>query len=320
MWVERGRDVPALLGDGGALVGITVYGLAYADLHQVFDYVFIDEAGQYALANAVIAGLAARNLVLVGDQAQLPQVVQGTHPEGSGASALEHMLAGQGTIRAEFGVLLDVSWRLHPSVCGWISDAFYEGRLSSVPNNATHRVEHTATGALDGFPQAGLVYLPVRHAANTQASEEEVLAVRGLVGALLGQAFCRATHDARPLTLDDILIVAPYNMQVRRIAELVPGARVGSVDKFQGQEAPVVIVSMCASNLEEVPRGADFLLSPNRLNVAVSRAQALAIVVASPELLRVRARTVEEMALMNRHCWLVHHASELWTGACRAVG
>jgi len=140
-----------------------------------------------------------------------------------------------------------------------------------------------------------------------------VAVVAELVQALVGRQFVRTTPSGtvdKPLALDDILIVAPYNMQVRLVSEAIPGARVASVDKFQGQEAPVVILSMCASTLEEVPRGAGFLLDPNRLNVAISRAQALAIVVASPGLLRVRCKTVEEMRLLNRHCWLAtvgHH-------------
>lgn len=298
-WVQSGRDAVQFLDGGAVLVGLTCYGLAHKDLHQKFDYVFIDEAGQYALANAVIAGLAGRNLVLVGDQQQLAQVVQGVHPAGSGASALEHMLQGQAVVRPDFGVLLDVSWRMHPEICDWISSAFYQGKLSAAPEN----VARTLGEGSVPLPSAGILYHPVHHTGNTQSAEEEATAVHDLVKALVGRPL-NSTGGVRPLELKDILIVAPYNMQVRRIAELVPGARVASIDKFQGQEAPVVILSMCASTLEEVTRGVSFLLEPNRLNVAVSRAQTLAIVVASPELLRVRCKTVREMELMNPHCWL----------------
>lgn len=304
--VTSGRDIAPLLGDAPCLVGTTAWGLAYEDLAQRFDYVFIDEAGQYSLANAVVAGLSARNIILVGDQNQLPQVVQGSHPDGSDASALEHMLQGQDTVRPDFGVLLDVSWRLHPAICEWTSEAFYAGRLRSVPETATASVGPVSFRGLE-LPAAGLVHLRVPHSANTQASEEEADTIAEIAHALIG---CRLYREAngevtdRPLELDDILVVAPYNMQVRRILERMPGARVASVDKFQGQEAPVVIISMCASTLDEVPRGAGFLLDPNRLNVAISRAQALAIMVSSPSLLRVRCKTVEEMRLMNVHCWL----------------
>lgn len=305
-WVKGGKEVASRLGDGAVLVGTTVYGLAQEDLAGAFDYVFIDEAGQYALANAVIAGIAARNIVLIGDQNQLPQVVQGVHPDGSGASALEHMLQGQATVDPGFGVLLDTTWRLHPAIGRWVSEAFYGGRLQAAPQTETGRIE--AVPLRDGhLPSAGIVYLGVPHTSNTQDSPEEAHVIAELVSGLVGRRFTRTTNDGtvdRPLTLDDILIVAPYNMQVRLITEQVPGARVASVDKFQGQEAPVVIVSMCASSLEGIPRGAAFLLDPNRLNVAVSRAQVLAIVVAAPGLLRVRCKTIPEMLLMNRHCWL----------------
>lgn len=203
-------------------------------------------------------------------------------------------------------MLLRSSFRLHPGICSWVSDAFYGGHLKHAPENAAFRIA-VPYGAALVKQEAGILYDPIPHARNTQGSEEEAQRVRDLVQALVGRDFT-GKDSTRPLILNDILIVAPDNMQVQRIAELVPGARVGSVDRFQGQEAPVVIVSMCASSLDEVPRGAGFLFSPNRLNVAVSRAQALAIVVAAPRLLCVRCQTVEEMTLMNRHCWLVEYA------------
>jgi superfamily I DNA and/or RNA helicase len=204
-------------------------------------------------------------------------------------------------------VFLDESRRMHPDLCRFVSDAVYESRLGSIPETARHRVLRAPDTVL--VPkETGLAWVPVAHDDCTQSSEEECDTIDGIVDELLGRRVVDHTGIERPMTRDDILIVAPFNLQVRCLRERLPGIRIGSVDKFQGQEAPVVIVSLCASTLDEAPRGASFLLSPNRLNVAVSRAQALAIVVGSPALLDVRVRSVPEMELVNLLCHLVEYA------------
>jgi uncharacterized protein len=301
------KETVDILGDGAVLVGGTAWAFSREELGGRFDYLVIDEAGQFALANAVAVGLSTRNLILVGDQMQLAQVTQGHHPGDTGRSCLEYFLHDQATISGERGVFLDKSRRMHPDLCRFVSDAVYEGRLDSIPETKRHRVLRAPDTTL--VPQeTGLAWLPVAHDDCTQSSEEECDKIEAIVDELLARRVVDNTGVERAMTRDDILIVAPFNLQVRCLHERVPGIRIGSVDKFQGQEAPVVIVSLCASTLDEAPRGASFLLSPNRLNVAVSRAQALAIVVGSPALLDVRVRSVPEMELVNLLCHLVEYA------------
>jgi uncharacterized protein len=303
-------EVPGALDGGACLVGGTAWVFSREELAGRFDYVVIDEAGQVSLANAVAVGLAARNLILVGDQMQLAQVTQGHHPGDTGLSCLEYLLHGRATVPQDRGIFLAESRRMHPDVSRFVSDAVYEGRLGSLPATARHRVLRGPGTALVPA-ETGIAWVPVKHDGCAQSSDEECEAIVAIVQELLGRQVIDRHGVKRPMTLDDLLIVAPFNLQVRCLQErLDRGIRIGSVDKFQGQEAPVVIVSLCASTLEEAPRGASFLLSPNRLNVAVSRAEALAIVVGSPELMDLRCRSVEEMRLVNLLCHLVQYAEE----------
>lgn len=315
-YVKRGFIEPlsALRGeavcDSGAgpfAVGGTSFFFSRKPLAGTLDYLFIDEAGQFSLADCVAVGLSAKNLVLVGDPQQLAQPIQGSHPGESGRSGLDYLLNGQATVPPEMGVLLDRTYRLHPRLCDLVSRMTYDGRLKV--DDSTRRREikpPRKAGLLDR--EVGVLFIPVEHVGNSQCSDEEVEVIEGLVAELLRGHFVQ-DGQARRLTLADILFVAPFNMQVARLRRaLGRDARVGSVDKFQGQEAPVVIVSMCSSTLEDSPRGPDFLLSPNRLNVAVSRAKCLAAVVSSPRLLSARCTTLKQMEHVNRLCWIEHHA------------
>ena len=253
------------------------------------DYLFVDEAGQVSLADALAMGTCARNVVLVGDPQQLDQVIQGTHPAGSGASVLKHLLGDDATVAADRGIFLERSFRLHPEVCGYISEEFYEGRLEPAPVTATRT---TPFGV-------GLRFLPVEHEGRRQESVEEVAAVRAEVERLL----------AAGVPAGEIMVVSPFNAQVNALKErLSEGVRVGTVDKFQGQEAQVLLYSLASSSGEDVPRGLEFLLSRNRLNVAVSRAQCLAYLVCSPRLLEVNCRTIDQMRLANALCRFVELA------------
>ena len=301
------KDVCGTLDKGPFVVGGTAWLFSRPELAGKFDYLFVDEAGQFCLANAVGVGLAAKNLVLVGDQMQLAQPVLGTHPGESGQSALNYLLAGHATIPPEMGIFLGQTWRLHPDICRFISEAVYDGRLHSHSSTASYRI--TNNGGLVSKP-AGILFIPVTHEGNSQCCDEETEVIEQLVQELLS-CHVYEKNDGRPrkLTLDDILLVAPFNMQVRMLKKkLGPTAKIGSVDKFQGQEAHVVIVSMCSSTLEDSPRGAEFLLDPNRLNVAVSRAKTLAIVVGNPNLVAARCGSVREMELANLFCWLVEYS------------
>ena len=235
---------------------------------------------------------------------QLAQPRKGTHPGESGSSALEYYLAGHQAVPPELGILLDRTWRMHPAVTAFISDAFYQGRLAGVAGLEHQELAPATSGAR--VPQTrGIAILDVPHSGNDSGSDEEVEAVRALVGELVGREWTNSKNVRRALSKSDILVVAPFNDQVGRLERaLGPDFRIGTVDRFQGQEAPVVIVSLASSTLEDAPRGAEFLLSPNRLNVAISRAKSLAILVASPALERVRPTTVPQMALVNRLSWL----------------
>lgn len=283
-------------GDGGEsfqLVGGTAFHFCKSE--QAFDYLFIDEAGQVCLANLVAMAHCARNIVLIGDQMQLPQPVQGVHPGETGLSCLEYLLGDRATVPPESGVLLNISWRMHPKVCQLISDAVYDGRLSAHSRTATRAILNAG-----GLPEAGVLHVPVAHEGCRQASREEAEEVERLLERLLKGGYRDEDGRERPLTLEDVLIVAPYNLQVNLLKERLPsGARVGTVDKFQGQEAPVVIVSMATSRGSEAPRGTEFLFNKNRLNVAISRAKCLALVVSSDQLLDGGATTIEDLVRLD---------------------
>jgi uncharacterized protein len=286
-------------------VGATAWHWTAADNAGCVEVLFVDEAGQMSLADAIACSRGASSLVLLGDPQQLAHVGQGTHPHGSGASVLQHLLGARATVPDDAGVFLDRSWRMHPDVCRFVSDAMYDRKLAAVERCALQRVESR------GLSGTGLRWLAVEHLGNRQRSEEEVEAIRAQIDLLVGGRFVDCDGGERELTLDDILVVAPYNAQVRRLQAAMPDARVGTVDKFQGQEAPVVFFSMTSSSGDDVPRGLDFLFSKNRLNVAVSRAQALAVVVCSPSLLRSRCRTVSDMQLINMLCRFTQAASRV---------
>jgi superfamily I DNA and/or RNA helicase len=229
---------------------------------------------------------------------QLPQPVQGVHPGESGASTLDYLLAGARTVPPDRGVFLGRSRRMHPAVCRLVSDLVYEGRLESDAAAARHRID----GA-PGLPAFGVRFEEIAHAGNAQASEEEADRIAVLHAALMGATFTDREGRPRTMGVEDVLVVSPYNAQVNLLADrLPPGARVGTVDRFQGQEAPACLVSMATSSGEEMPRDVAFLFSLNRLNVALSRAQALAVVVASPRLLDVACASLEDMRLVNALC------------------
>jgi uncharacterized protein len=206
------------------------------------------------------------------------------------------------------GLFLEKTWRLHPDVCRFTSEAFYDAKLTSMPDLARQRLN---ASSLDG---AGLWLLPVSHVGNDNCSQDEASVVAQVARRLVeGSAtWVDRFSVERKIGWEDVLIVAPYNAQVAAIQALLPvEARVGTVDKFQGQQAPVSIYSMATSSAEEAPRGMNFLYSRHRLNVATSRAQCVAIVICSPDLLRVQARTPEQMRLANALCQFVEQAGRL---------
>jgi predicted RecB family nuclease len=287
------------------LVAGTAWLFARPEHRRGFDLLFIDEAGQFALGSAAAVALATRSVILLGDPQQLPQVNQASHPGGSGASVLEHILDGQNTLAPDQGVLLTESWRMHPDVCRFVSERSYDGRLASRADCARRRVQ--ATGSLSGV---GLRCISVSHEGRSQSSPEEAEVIGGLCRELLdGATFADDRGRVHDLRGEHILVVAPYNLAVRTIRQHVPGGvRVGTVDKFQGQEAPVVFYAMSCSAGEDAPRGVDFLFDRHRFNVAVSRAQCLAVLIHSPRLLDTDCPSVETMELLDGICRFVEMA------------
>lgn len=277
-------------------------------LDQAVDYLFIDEAGQVSQGNLIAMGTAARNIVLLGDQMQIAQPIKGAHPGRTGESVLDYLLDGQAVIPPERGIFLATTRRMHEDVCRFISQAVYDDCLQAHPDNNRQRLLLDGTARPELRP-TGICFIDVKHSARSQRCPEEAEVVRGLYENLLTQRYCDRNGTEHQLGLENILVISPYNMQVNLLAAKLPeGARVGTVDKFQGQQAEVVILSMATSSAEDLPRNIEFLYSKNRLNVAVSRARCLAVVVGNLNLLNVPCQTVDQMQLVNTLCWLRQYA------------
>ena len=281
----------------GKVVGGTAWAWSKPRLEGELDYLFIDEAGQMSLAMALAAGRSAKNIILLGDPQQLEQPQRGAHPEGAEVAALKHYIARQPTIAPDRGLFLDKTWRLHPDICRFTSEEYYEGRLRSRDGLDQQRLS-----GLGRFSGNGLFFLPVSHTGNQNRADEEVAAIRQVFGLL--RDGCHRWVDMNgtetDLSLSDVLVIPPYNAQVAQLKRSLPeGTRVGTVDKFQGQEAPVVIYSLTSSSQEDAPRGMEFLYSPNRLNVATSRARCVCILVGSPRLFEPDCRSPRQMMWAN---------------------
>ena len=286
----------ALVGGTASVAAGTAWLWARDDMVGAVDALFVDEAGQMSLANVLAAASGATSLVLLGDPQQLDQPLQGAHPPGADRSALAHLLGDAVTMPEDLGLFLETTWRLHPDLCAYTSEVFYEGRLEPEP----HLIGQDFRGPAP-TSGTGPRLVAVVHEANDNSSREEAVVVADLARALVvgGATWIDQDGRERPVDWSQIVIVAAYNAQVGAIARELPDARVGTVDKFQGQEAPISIYSMASSSAEDAPRGMGFLYSGHRLNVATSRARCVAVVVASPRLLRVRARTPDQMRLAN---------------------
>jgi len=300
----------------GGVVGGTAWLFAHSDWVGVLDFLFIDEAGQVSLANAVAMSRCAKNLVLLGDQMQLEQPVQGSHPGDSGLSVLQYALKDVAASRTDspvfhavvppgYGIFLGETRRMHPSVCQFISESIYEGRLCSHPDCARQRIVVPAGANGVATAEAGIIFSGIEHDGDIQQSDEEVERVLAIFDDLRGRHYIAADGNSKKLQLEDFLFIAPYNAQVRAMqAKLPAGARVGSVDRFQGQEAAVCILSLCSSYGEYGSRGLGFILDRNRINVAVSRAKCLAVIVADPRIANASAGSIVEMTLINLFCKL----------------
>jgi uncharacterized protein len=303
---SRNEDVLDALEMGDVdVAGGTAWLFADERVSGRFDTLMVDEAAQMSLADVIACSHCARNLVLVGDPRQLAQVVQGSHPPGVGVSALGHLLQDRPTVDAGAGIFLDRTWRMAPEVCAYVSDSFYQGQLAAVDTCSLQAIDPDSSA-----PLRGLHAVAVQHDGDRTYSEAEALRIREIVTGLLGRRWRHRDGSERVLGIGDILVVAPYNAQVACLSEWLPdAARVGTVDRFQGQEAAVSIFSMTTSSADNLPRNLEFLYSPQRLNVAVSRARCLSVLVYSPALLLTRCRTPEQMRLVNALCRYVDAAS-----------
>jgi superfamily I DNA and/or RNA helicase len=292
-------------GDYDVIAGTSWLFASQAMCDNPVDVLVVDEAGQLGLADTLAASISASNVILLGDPQQLAQVAQASHPNRSGVSALEHLIGNNvRTVAPERGVLLDVTWRMHPDVCSFISDVMYEGKLTS---EASCEGQTTSAGT-------GLRWIRAEHDGHATESPEEATIVVDTIEGLIGTDWTDQHGTTSPLTTDDFIVVTPYNDQRRLIATALAanpktnGVEVGTVDKFQGREAAVVLYSLATSSAEFMPRQADFLFSKNRLNVAISRARCLAYLICTDELLDTRARTVEEMELVSALCSFAERA------------
>ncbi len=292
-------ELATSLGSSAQVGGATAWYWSRLDAQDSVDVLFVDEAAQMALANVLAISGAAKTVVLLGDPQQLDQPVQGSHPDGTDISALAHLLDGEETIADHQGLFLEETWRLHPTISSFTSDLFYAGKLDSRDHNKRQIIE--SDGSISG---AGLWYLPVDHAGNINASSEEAVAIESLVNGILSGSptWTDRNDDSHPLTVDDILIITPYNAQVFEIQQRLPNIRVGTVDKFQGQEAPIAIYSTATSTPADAPRGMEFLYNLNRFNVATSRAKCACVLVAAPALMEADCRTPKQMQLANAFC------------------
>jgi predicted RecB family nuclease len=311
--VSRGKDtddVRSRLGAGLVnLAAGTPWLWASSKMADSVDVLFVDEAGQISLANVIAISRATDSVVLLGDPQQLNQPLRGTHPPGADQSALGHVLGADATMSPSRGIFLETTWRLHPALCDFTSEVFYDDRLEPEAHLVVQRLRSDLP-LVDGV---GPRLLEVAsHGADNESPLEAAAVAKVATDLIGGGANWVDEHgQTRPITWSEVLIVAPYNAQVGAIRRLLPPeARVGTVDKFQGQEAPVSIYSLTTSSPELAPRGMDFLYSRHRLNVATSRARCVAIVAASPDLLRVRARTPEQMRLANAFCRFVEFADQ----------
>jgi uncharacterized protein len=285
--------------DEGKVVGGTAWLWSDNGSREKLDYLFVDEAGQMSLSFVLAAARSAKNLILLGDPQQLEQPQRGAHPEGADVAALTYLLDGHKTMPDDKGLFLKVTRRLHPKISAFTSELFYEGRLQSLAGLERQELE----GSMP-FTGGGLYYVPVDHSGNQNKSKEEVDAIDQILGQLTGVDvfWTNVKGEKNKLQKRDILIVAPYNAQVAALKERFPDVAIGTVDKFQGQEASVVIYSMTSSSTQDAPRGMNFLFNPNRFNVATSRARCICILVASPRLLEPECHTIDQMKWTNALC------------------
>lgn len=281
------------------VIGGTSFMWCLPEFKDSVDYLFVDEAGQLSLIDTLSISGSSKNLILLGDPQQLQQPQQGVHPVGTEVSALSHILQENQTISDNQGVFLETTWRMHPEICAFDSELFYENKLFPVKGLENQGIY--VKGVIEG---SGLRYLEVIHEGNTNSSVEEVEAVSNLVGRLMASDSYWINKEGEKFSISSssIKIISPYNAHVNLLKEALPDMEIGTVDKFQGQEAPIIIYSVATSHPQDAPRGMEFLYSLNRFNVAVSRAKAMFILVSSPDIFEPDCKSPSQIKLANPFC------------------
>ena len=284
----------------GNLFAGTKFHFASSFYDEKIDYLFIDEAGQVSIADLISIGNVAKNIVLIGDQNQLGQPIKGTHPNESGQSILDYLLEGKDTIPEDRGIFLNKTYRLNSKLNDFISSNFYEERLISDEITDKRLIKFNKKSKIK---DSGIHYIEMNHTNNTQTSVEEFEVIKNLLKDMIGLEF-DDQGETRKLTIDDFLIISPYNTQVNLLISKLEESkfinpRVGTIDKFQGQQAPITIISMTSSDSDALPRNKEFFFSRNRLNVAISRAQVASIILFNPNLLDSSPKNIDQIKLMN---------------------
>jgi uncharacterized protein len=273
-------------------------------MNKTLDYLFIDEAGQGALGTTIANATSAKNLVLIGDQMQLSQPMRAKHEGYARMSSLDFVLEDNDTILADKGVFLNVTRRLNNKICDYISSSFYDSRLTSDSITKTRSVNLK----LNPIKDEGIFYVPIDHSGCSQRSDEEADLVEKTFNKIINRDFKNGKATGK-ISAKDIMVVAPYNAQANNIRERLKkkydDVRVGTIDLFQGQEAKVVLISMTTSDVDSLPRHKDFFFSRNRLNVAISRAECVAIIIFNENLLLASTSSIKEMKLINSFCKLL---------------
>jgi uncharacterized protein len=315
-WREENKNVAKQQSHYQIVAG-TSYLFSREDMRTSVDVLFVDEAGQLSLADTLAVSLSARDLVLVGDPQQLKQPTKAAHPGESGLSALEYINHGRDVVPEGYGILLSTTKRMHPSITSFVSEQVYENKLHSAPG-----LQGQAISGTDWLAGSGLRWWPVEHSGRTTVAQEEAVCVVETFYSMLDREFTDKDGLKSKITPNDVFLIAPYNAQRSEILQRLEAHtdarkhgitydlmrnRVGTVDKAQGDEAPVVLMSFTSSSADDISHGMDFF-SKQRFNVAVSRARALVVVFASPDLLDMNCKTVDQVKVANMLCRYVEVA------------
>ena len=287
-----------------SVMGATTNKFCNRDFNSTFDLLIVDEAGQYSLANLLTIARHSRSIILVGDTQQLAMPTKASHPNDSGQSCLQYLMNGLEVVPTNKGIFLPISWRMAPTINNIVSELFYQGKLKANNKNSGNKIIWNKASIKKDtsiYSDAGVIFVPVRHQDCSLKSEEEAEKIQEIIQLLLSSKYKLGTNKERSITSNDILLIAPFNVQVNYLKrKLQERVRIGTVDNFQGQEAIISIFSLTSSSGDDAPRGLDFLLEPNRLNVAISRAKVLSIIVGSPSLAESICKTTEEAKKINR--------------------